>query len=390
MSAQLFSRNPDLKRLRDEGYAVEICGGYLVLRDVPYVNSGGKVKTGVLISSLTLAGDETRKPDTHKAYFDGELPYQADGNPIKAIVNSSKDFDLGCGLRAKHLFSSKPKEDYQDYYQKMTTYTSILAGHARQIDPEVSPKTYRTDDSSSAPVHCYADTATDRAGIGAYANRLANERVAIIGLGGTGSYILDLVAKTCVSEIQLFDDDDFLSHNAFRAPGAPSIKELRGTPRKVDYLAEVYSKMHRNVVAHDTRITPENLHLLDDITFAFLAIDSGESKRVIVDKLESLGIDFVDAGMGLEATESGITGIVRTTASVPDNRAEFRARVSFDGGGQDALYASNVQVAELNALNGVHAVLQWKKLRGFYCDLENQLHSTYTVDGNLLVNGEAA
>ena len=60
--------------------------------------------------------------------------------------------------------------------------------------------------------------------------------VAIIGLGGTGGYILDFVAKTPVKQIRLFDPDVFLSHNAFRAPGAPMLEELRDAPKKVDYL----------------------------------------------------------------------------------------------------------------------------------------------------------
>jgi hypothetical protein len=390
MSHELFNRSADLKRLRDEGYAVEVVGSHLVLRDVPYVASDGKVKTGVIISSLALAGDVTRSPDCHKVHFDGERPHQADGKPVEGILNSSGDFDLGGGLRAKHLFSSKPAEGYQDYFHKMTHYASILAGHAQQIDPEVSPKTYRVPGGTSESVHYYADTATGRAEIGSYADRLAKEKIAIIGLGGTGSYILDFVAKTCVSEVRLFDDDEFLSHNAFRAPGAASIEELRGVPMKVDYLAEVYSRMHRHIIPHGTRLTADNLDLLDGVTFAFLAIDSGEAKRVIVEKLEALDIDFVDAGMGLEATDKGITGIVRTTTSVQANREVFRDRVPFSGGGADDLYVSNVQVAELNAFNAVSAVLQWKKLRGFYCDLEGQLHSTYTVDGNMLLNEEVA
>jgi len=51
--------------------------------------------------------------------------------------------------------------------------------------------------------------------------RLELEKVAIIGLGGTGSYILDLVAKTPVKEIHLFDADALLNHNAFRHPARP-------------------------------------------------------------------------------------------------------------------------------------------------------------------------
>ena len=37
-------------------------------------------------------------------------------------------------------------------------------------------------------------------------------------------------------------------------------------------------------------------------------------------------------------------------------------------------------------LSAVFAVIKWKKLCGFYCDLENEHHSTYTLDGNMLLN----
>jgi len=46
----------------------------------------------------------------------------------------------------------------------------------------------------------------------------------------------------------------------------------------------------------------------------------------------------------------------------------------------------NIQIADLNMLNAAFAVIKWKKLLGFYKDLENEHFSTYTVDGNLLVN----
>ena len=39
MSRALFNRNADLKRLRDEGYFVQIRGGLLVMREVPYVDA---------------------------------------------------------------------------------------------------------------------------------------------------------------------------------------------------------------------------------------------------------------------------------------------------------------------------------------------------------------
>ncbi len=58
------------------------------------------------------------------------------------------------------------------------------------------------------------------------------------------------MAKTPAREIRLFDSDEFLQHNAFRAPGAASLEELRDAPKKVDYLKDIYTKMHRGIVAH--------------------------------------------------------------------------------------------------------------------------------------------
>ena len=56
MSQQLISRSADLKRLREEGYDLEIRTGYLLVKDVPYVNSRKEVKRGILVSKLTLGG----------------------------------------------------------------------------------------------------------------------------------------------------------------------------------------------------------------------------------------------------------------------------------------------------------------------------------------------
>src|SRR5258707_11145027 len=109
----------------------------------------------------------------------------------------------------------------------MTTYAAILAGPAEVLKPGVSPRTFRTPEEEEESVFNYTETASDRVGIGALTELLAKDKVAIIGLGGTGSYILDLVAKTPVREIRIFDADEFLQHNAFRAPGAASIEDLR-------------------------------------------------------------------------------------------------------------------------------------------------------------------
>ena len=147
--------------------------------------------------------------------------------------------------------------------------------------------------------------------------------------------------------------------------------------------------MHRRIVAHAVALNAGNLHLLDGITFAFINIDGGEAKRLVVQKLESLGVPFIDVGMGLELVDGSLGGILRVTASTPEKRHHVHdGRVSFAGGGEKDIYSTNIQVADLNALNAVMAIIKWKKLRGFYRDLERELHSTYTTDVNMLLNGD--
>jgi hypothetical protein len=323
------------------------------------------------------------------AYFDGEFPCGADGNALLQISHQSGTLDLGNGVTAKHSFSSKPSSGYTDYYHKMTTYAAILAGPAEVLKPGVSPRTFRAPEDEENSVFCYTETASDRVGIGALSALLATERVAIIGVGGTGSYVLDFVAKTPVREIRIIDGDEFLQHNAFRAPGAPAIEQLREAPKKVDYLKAIYSKMHKGIIGHPVEIGAGNMHLLDGVTFAFICMDAGEAKQMVVRKLESLGAAFVDVGMGLELVDGSLGGILRVTASTPDKRDHVhQGRISFANDGKDNIYSSNIQVADLNAMNAVMAVIKWKKLRGFYRDLEGEHHSSYTTDGNMLLNGD--
>lgn len=389
MSRALFSLNPDLARLRSEGYFMRIQGSLLVMLEVPYVDAQRQVRFGTLSSALDLAGDRTRKPETHVINWDGDFPCNADGTRLPGISHQDPNTDLGHGLRARFTFSSKPSDlGYPDYYAKMSTYATILSGPAAVLQPGISPRVLRGgDEEDEASVFNYLDTASSRVGIGALASKLEQEVVAIIGLGGTGSYILDFVAKTPVKQIRLYDGDDFLSHNAFRAPGAPSLEELRDAPKKVHYLKGIYERMHRGIEAHPVKMNTEALGLLDGITFAFLSMDAGEEKRAVVAKLEALGVPFIDVGMGLELSNGSLGGILRVTTSTPTKREHVhQGRISFSGGGGEDVYASNIQVADLNALNACLAVVKWKKLRGFYRDLEKEHHSTYTTDGGMLLN----
>src|ERR1700680_2977542 len=95
MSPLLIDLSADLKRLRDEGYDLDIAEGYLLVRDVPYVNSRREVKRGVLVSTLTMANNVTAAPDTHVAMFAGEYPCQNNGAPIERIRAGEANLKIG-------------------------------------------------------------------------------------------------------------------------------------------------------------------------------------------------------------------------------------------------------------------------------------------------------
>ena len=389
MSQQLINRSSDLKRLRDEGYDVGIKSNYLLVKNVPYVNAQREVKFGTLVSELTLAGDVTTKPKTHVVFFAGDHPCNKDGSKMVKIAHTSNKKMLDADLVVHHSFSSKPKGNYDDFYHKMTTYVAIISSPAMSIEPSVTAKTFPVIVSEeSESVFNYLDTASSRAEINVVTRKLELSKVGIVGLGGTGSYVLDLVAKTPIKEIHLFDGDKFLQHNAFRAPGAPSVDELREERKKVDYFRGQYSKMRRNIIAHGDYLDDSNLDQLQGMSFMFLCLDGGVAKKAIVEKLEAFGVPFVDVGMGVELVDDALLGVLRFTTSTPNKRQHIREknRIPFSGDDLDNEYSKNIQIADLNMLNASLAVIKWKKIFGFYKDFENEHFSTYTIDGNLLVN----
>ncbi len=393
MSQQLISHNPDLKRLRDEGYSVRIVSNHLVVEHVPYVTPNREFKLGILVSCLQLAGDKTSKPTQHIAMFIGEHPCKEDGSKLAAIAHNSSRKAIGPGLVVDHSFSNKPREGYEDYYHKMSTYCAIISAPAKKLDPSATERPYlpvaASDEEES--VFRYLDTASSRAGTAAVTEKLRVPRVGIVGLGGTGAYILDLIVKTPVGEIHLFDGDQFLSHNAFRAPGAVSIEKLRETPGKVDHFKAVYSVFRDGIVAHNCFVDETNMQLLDEMHSVFLCMDGTEEKMAIIEHLELQGIPFIDTGMGVELNEGRLAGIVRVTTSTPEHREHVHknGRISF-GGGRDNPYDTNIQVADLNALNASLAVIKWKKLLGFYRDVDREYHCLYTIDGNNLLSEDKA
>jgi hypothetical protein len=195
-----------------------------------------------------------------------------------------------------------------------------------------------------------------------------------------------------VRNIHLFDGDLFLQHNAFRSPGAPSVADLAVPVPKPTHFQRIYSQMRAGIVAHDYFLDDSNVTELTEMDFVFITIDSGPIKKAIVGALELGNVPFVDVGMGVVEVGETLTGLLRVTTSTPTKRDHIHSkqRIPFNGTGADDPYDRNIQIADLNALNAALAVVKWKKLFGFYLDLDGEHHALYQINGNTMINEDVA
>lgn len=387
MSQALINRSSDLLRLQNENYEIEVCGGYLAIYHVPYLNSSKEIKSGLIVMSLTTSGNIVGKPKDHTAYFVGDRPCNINGSFVSSLVNSPQKQRLFADIVSDFYLSCHPDgREYTDYYDKVSTYVSIISSPALNLDKEAcarikKPIVVHEDDSPMV----YMDTNASRANV-AFLNDLFRPlKIALVGVGGTGSYILDFLSKTPVDEIHLYDLDVFNTHNAFRAPGAASIEELEEQLPKVEYLARRYSKMHKRIIPHKEHITPDNIEVLRKMNYIFLSVDSVSVRKEIGGYLIDKGISFIDSGLGVNLSENQLSGLVRITSGFPEHYRHIKEAFGGDDA-KDDVYASNIQIAELNALAAIHAIIKWKKMLGFYHDIISEVNSVYSINDNDILN----
>ncbi|RYE53510.1 MAG: hypothetical protein EOP48_14245 [Sphingobacteriales bacterium] len=233
----------------------------------------------------------------------------------------------------------------------------------------------------------YPDSNSSRAGIAALNIKFEGLKIAIVGVGGTGSYILDLVAKTHVSEIHLYDDDEFQIHNAFRAPGAcPSDTfDPDGNLTKVSYHAEIYSRLRHGVFPHPVNIDESNISELAGFDFVFISVDKNSVRGFITQELIKLKVPFIDVGMGVNQVGDELIGTIRVTAGTSEHFEHLQHRIGTEEFA-DNEYATNIQIVDLNCLNASLAVIRWKKMVTFYQDLKKEFNNLYFTSTGKLLN----
>jgi len=103
MSARLIALSPDLSRLREEGFEVDVRGGHVVVANVPYVTAERTVARGTLVIPLTTAGERTGPPLDHTAWWMGPMPSHQTGAPLARIDAGAVKQELAPGLSPSPL-----------------------------------------------------------------------------------------------------------------------------------------------------------------------------------------------------------------------------------------------------------------------------------------------
>lgn len=366
----------DLRRLGDREYSLSIVDAFLVVNDVFYVDGSGALQKGRLAAPLNLITPETLgAPVSHQMYWSGSPPHYADGGAIP-LGSAAVNIEIGGVTYLSHL-SNKPTEGFAEYTPMVEHYVALIAGPAEQKF-KVCARTGATYDvpESNSPFKV-EDTLSTRAEITDLNRRIAGDKVALIGLGGTGGFVLDFLVKSAVASIDAYDFDAFKVHNGFRLPGEVPLHQF-GQP-KSEIFKTKYDSFRHHIAFHTKRVEAGDEALFEGITFAFVCIDDGEARAVIWDLLIGLGIPFIDTGMGVEKEGGKLDGLIRTTLVTPETAAKAKERVTFDNGDADGAYRVFVQLAELNALNAAFAVMRYKQFREFFADDENFMETLISI-----------
>jgi hypothetical protein len=392
MFRKLASHNPDLARLADRGFAVAVDSGYLIVRDIPYLDQQGTECIGAIATKLEFIDLERVKQVDHQIFFAGGVPHEIDGTPVGRLAGGITSVTLGpssTDVVVQRSFSNKPSAtgQYDDFFHKISTYVALISGPAMEKH-DSSPYTFREVEpvASDSPFKVQ-DTLTSRAEITDLTAQLCDEVVVIIGLGGTGSYVLDLLTKTPVKEIRAFDSDEFHVHNAFRSPGRLELNEL-GQPKADVYRAR-YDSLRNGLHIEREFIDDSSAERLVGATFAFVCVDKGPSRSAVFDALIAQRIPFIDVGMGLNRHDGRLAGMARLTYySVEDAERVRTMGLTELTQDPDDLYRTNIQIAELNALNACLAVIEYKKLRGFYVGNAPTIQRLFTVESMKILSLE--
>ena len=212
---------------------------------------------------------------------------------------------------------------------------------------------------------------------------LAQECVAIIGLGGVGAWIADFVVKADPREVHGWDYDCIEPKNILRMPGGLDPDVWIGRP-KAEWFQETYSLIHTSVHGHNFKVLPEGVQeVIEGATFAFVAVDDADDRMMVCDSLANAGIPFVVVGLSPVRKDKRVKVSMRIVTAHVGVSSWREAIPQVGQAGQDD-YGS-LDLPDVYSMAAGWAIQSWRKMRGQFWQEERQECLDYHASDQSLI-----
>ena len=337
---------------RRRGWAIGVHQGRISVSDVPYRKKDGtagscQVAVETQDDVLTMKAPE-HGGASHAAWLIGVsegCAYQANGKPVGNVLWT--DGANECVISIK-----RDEGEYENAWHALFVYTVRVAGEVGREEREQIERVFEFEIAGE-----------DSRDMSAWRDRARGQRVGIVGLGGVGLWILDLMSKTDVREILIWDGDEIEGRNLVRAPGWAGEDAIG--KKKAQFFGEHYQRMRKGITIYPEYWHPDEPDdALAGLDFVFVAVDKTETRTALCEKLEQTGVPFIDVGMGIELRQGRVGGSCQVFFSGEDPGRWRIGIPTAEGEGEDEYYA--LQLADLGALNAALAVGIWRRHIGQY------------------------
>ena len=148
--------------------------------------------------------------------------------------------------------------------------------------------------------------------------KLQKSRVAVFGIGGVGSYVVEALARAGVGAIDLIDSDNVCESNINRQIIA--LHSTIGRPKVVAAAERIRDIQPQcKITCHNCFVLPENIKDFDLAAYDYIvdAIDTVSAKLALAVTGEQLGVPVISSmgtGNKLDPTKFAVTDIYKTSA----------------------------------------------------------------------------
>ena len=272
--------------------------------------------------------------------------YDRRGNAIGNVVRPGDEGSCTISIM-------KDEGEYLDAWDALKTYLHAVYGGFRASD---NGGGHRAERPYTFPILGERDRDEVQ-----WLDLVRTERVAVVGLGGVGAWIADLIAKADVAEVHGWDADLIEDKNVIRMPGTVNPDWIGKS--KAEWFEETYRQIHRQVHGHPKYVDEQTAAgMCSNATFGFVAVDNDEGREIACAAMAAAGIPFIDVGISLSRRDGQVSASIRVTTAWPHDDAWRKAIPKVDKAGQETY--GKVELPDIAAVAAGLAVQSWRKLRG--------------------------